>query len=157
MRFKNVLVPRLAQMFCEFCHSYDIEEIFHLVSELERAKIPFEIEFHAGGFHIGYPSLNKEGDRAIVCSVILSPMSYGAEAGLLEISGLLTPEEEVLDAVVGYLPAADVYYRIAQHYGEYIRGKCHMCKYKELDSEEEPCNQCRYASEFVMEERADAE
>lgn len=148
MRFKNVLNPRLAQMFCEFCHSYDVEEIFHLVSKLEFEEIPFEIEFHARGFHIGYPSLNKEGGKATVCSVILSPMSYGAEKGLLEISGLLTPEEEERDTVVGNLTGSAVYLRIRDHYRRHMFETCDTCHYKNLDPEDYPCLECCYGDAY---------
>lgn len=51
-----------------------------------------------------------------ILSVIFGRGTYGYESGLLEIMGLLTPEEEDNDSVLGYLTADNVYYRIMKYY-----------------------------------------
>lgn len=40
---------------------------------------------------------------------------YGREKDLLEIMGLLTPEEEKINSVIGYLTAEDVFERITKY------------------------------------------
>lgn len=92
------------------------DEFFKLEAMLKQADIPFVYEPCAamGGFQICYPE-KGEGRR---CSVILHNGSYGREEGLLEIMGLLTPEEEQYDDVVGYLTADDVFERISNDWKE---------------------------------------
>lgn len=51
-----------------------------------------------------------------ICSVICGHGTYGGVEGLLEIMGLLTPDEEERDSVVGWLSAEDVFNRIKNHY-----------------------------------------
>lgn len=99
-------------------------EIFKLKELLEDAHIPFEFTdegFDWGDgnafekYHIEYPCSYKESqDR--VCSVIQGWGTYGAEDNLLEIMGLLTPEEEKNNCVCGWLTAQDVFERIQNHY-----------------------------------------
>ena len=91
---------------------------------LEKADIPFVfadescdfgIDLHFEKYHIEYPcSYKKNQDR--VCSVVQGYGTYGAENNLLEIMGLLTPEEEKDDTVVGWLTAEEVFERIKHHY-----------------------------------------
>lgn len=52
-----------------------------------------------------------EGDRII--SAIQGWCTYGVECDLIEIWGLLTPEERERDSVAGYLTAQEVFERIA--------------------------------------------
>ena len=70
--------------------------------------------------HLLYPSA-EDYERALgmhsnysneVCSVIEGNGTYGYEQDLLEIRGLLTPEEERYDSVRGYLTAENVFERI---------------------------------------------
>ena len=42
--------------------------------------------------------------------------TYGGKQNLLEIMGLLTPEESKSDCVCGWLTAEDVFARIKAHY-----------------------------------------
>lgn len=53
---------------------------------------------------------NRDGSRMI--SVIEGYGTYGVEQDLLEIMGLLTPEERKYDSVAGWLTADDVFGRI---------------------------------------------
>ena len=62
------------------------------------------------------PGVIRGAGVGAVCSVIAH--GYGSEEGLLEISGLLTPEEAKYDAVLGYLDAENVFARIEKHYKE---------------------------------------
>lgn len=68
----------------------------------------------------------EKNDNFCVCSVICGYGSYGYEEGLLEIMGLLTPEEEQLDSVAGYLTADDVFNRIKKHWEETNNGRKEM-------------------------------
>lgn len=92
------------------------DEIFKLEGMLKAEGIPFVYHRQPDmcGFQICYP---EDGDNRI-CSVILHSGSYGREEGLLEIMGLLTPEEEQYDDVVGYLTADDVFERISNDWKE---------------------------------------
>lgn len=87
-------------------------EIYRLAKMLEESGIPFEFfEQHEFpfGYQIGY--LDNERKK-LICSVVESKVSYGHKANLLEIMGLLTPEELILDYVKGWLTAEEVFKRI---------------------------------------------
>lgn len=86
-------------------------EIKKLINLLDGEGIPYELTKEFNGYHIVYP--NSEERR---CSVICHDYSYGHEAGLLEIMGLLTEEETWYDSVVGWLEAEDVFNRIHNDY-----------------------------------------
>lgn len=92
--------------------SYD--EIFKLEAMLKAEGIPFVYHRQPDmcGFQICYP---EDGENR-VCSIILHSGSYGRGEGLLEIMGLLKPDEEACDDVVGYLTAEDVFERIKAHH-----------------------------------------
>ena len=92
--------------------SYD--EIFKLEGMLKAAGIPFVYHRQPDmcGFQLCYP---EDGDGR-VCSIILHSGSYGRGEGLLEIMGLLKPDEEQCDDVAGYLTADDVFERIKAHH-----------------------------------------
>lgn len=104
------------------------EEIFKLHKMLEKAEIQHEFfDCSTKGFitervfyHLLYPSV-EDYDRVMdinsdysneVCSVIEGDTTFGNEKDLLEIRGLLTPEEERHDSVCGYLTAENVFERI---------------------------------------------
>ena len=57
----------------------------------------------------------KDGERLI--SAIEGYGTYGYKADLIEIMGLLTPEEEEHDSVVGWLTAEEVFRRIKEALG----------------------------------------
>ena len=59
--------------------------------------------------------LDDDGNKII--SVIQNEWSYGNREDLLEIMGLLTPEEEKHDEVIGWLTSDNVYERIMKYYG----------------------------------------
>lgn len=97
------------------CEAYGIDytEMNNLRDMLTLAGIPHEVIVHMGGYCLRYPNTEER-----VCSVILHAHSYGAHVGLLEIMGLLTPEESENGSVCGYLTGADVFGRIARHWKE---------------------------------------
>ena len=97
-------------------------EIFKLKEMLEKASIPFDwrddthIFEYIGEekYQIEYPCTYHEGERE--CSVVQGYGTYGANQNLLEIMGLLTPEEAEQDSVCGCLTAENVFERIKTHY-----------------------------------------
>ena len=95
-------------------HVKSYNEIFKLEAMLKAAGIPFVYHRQPDmcGFQICYP---EDGENRI-CSVILHSGSYGRSEGLLEIMGLLKPDEEACDDVAGYLTAEDVFERIKAHH-----------------------------------------
>ena len=101
---------------------YKYTEIFRLKKMLEQVHIPFVYAEHSidtkpygkwEHYQICYPC--AEADMR-VCSVIEGDRTYGHEDDLLEIMGLLAPEEENYDSVVGSLTAYEVFARINDHY-----------------------------------------
>ena len=88
-------------------------EMVKLANYLSIFKIPYVLEAHRAspGLHLFYPS-----KKNCKCSVIQTDFSYGGDIDRLEIMGLLTPEEELHDVVVGYLTAEDVATRIINHF-----------------------------------------
>lgn len=91
------------------------KEMEKLWDMLRDAGIPHEyiLRPQLRGAQICYPT-----EHCRVVSVISGPYAYGGQQGLLEIMGLLTPEERESDSVVGYLTAEDVFARIKQHWDE---------------------------------------
>lgn len=83
-----------------------INPIIELRNRLDEADIPYENVDAFGVSRVRYPS------NDFICSAIWSKGSYGYENGLIEIMGLLTPEEEEYDEVVGNLTVDEVFNRI---------------------------------------------
>ena len=94
-------------------------EILKLDSILTEAKIPHVLEKFMDGWQVIYP---KNGEERIA-DAIEHIGSYGSEENLLEIMGLLTPEESENDCVVGYLTAEDVFNRFKCHWESKKGGK----------------------------------
>ena len=99
-------------------------EIARLADMLQEADIPFQwnIEdyrpyYQEWKYQIFYPKLEvgRKGIR-FTCSVLQGTRTYGGKDNLLEISGLLSPEEKAFDDVKGWLTAEDVFERIKKHY-----------------------------------------
>lgn len=94
-----------------------MKEIDKLKKMLDDNDIPYEYSRTVtGSDHICYPEVATRNRR---CSIIFGPATYGYEKGLLEIMGLLTPEEEEMDSVVGYLTAENVFGRISKDWAEH--------------------------------------
>ncbi len=88
----------------------DYTEIVKLHILLTDAGIPHTLNMSHDGYQICYPSKGKR-----ILSVIEHSGSYGSEDDLLEIQGLLTPQERENDGVLGRLTAVDVLERIWEH------------------------------------------
>lgn len=93
-------------------------EIISLRGMLKKAKIPHYFRDAFDGYQICYPD-----EQHMVCSVIEHFGSYGSIKDLLEIMGLLTPEEEEIDKVKGWLSAEEVFKRIERHHKKTERNK----------------------------------
>ena len=84
-----------------------INPIVELRNRLDEASIPYENMDSCGMSRIHYPNHDN-----FICSAIWGEWSYGYKDGLIEIMGLLTPEEEEYDSVVGNLTVDEVFNRI---------------------------------------------
>ena len=89
-------------------------EILKLDVMLNEADIPHELIKFNDGWQVIYP---EDGPKRIM-DAIEHFGSYGAEEDLLEIMGLLTPDEEENDSVLGYLTAENVFERIKNQQNE---------------------------------------
>ena len=96
-------------------------EIFKLKDMLDAIDLKYEFFDRSVKFaeriheHYQIILLDENGERIV--SVIQGTGTYGSSDNLLEIMGLLTPEEEKHDSVVGWLTADEVYERIMNYYG----------------------------------------
>ena len=88
------------------------QEILKLDALLTEKGIPHTLQKHMDGWQVIYP---EDGEERVL-DAIEHFGSYGNEEDLLEIMGLLTPEEEENDSVLGYLTAEEVCKRIEQHW-----------------------------------------
>lgn len=86
-------------------------EIKRLHKMLDEAGIPHTFEKFMDGWQVCYPSNDGR-----VMDAIQHFGSYGRDQNLLEIMGLLTPEEAQHDSVAGWLTAENVFERIREHY-----------------------------------------
>ena len=90
------------------------QEILKLDEMLTEANIPHTLETCNDGWRVCYPTgLYEPG---YVMDVDEHFGSYGSWEDKLEISGLLTPKEEQIDYVAGFLDAEDVFNRIKEHW-----------------------------------------
>lgn len=116
-----------------------MNEFDKLIKLLDDAKIPYERNddkdpnntffAYTGGHPMKRIVYGRDAvystkhDMICVCSAIWGYGSYGYEEGLIEIMGLLTPEEEEYDSVKGYLTADNVFNRIKKHWEETNNGR----------------------------------
>lgn len=89
------------------------KEIQVLHSLLEKENISHTMKEMYDGWQICYPS---DENNKYVMDAIEHFGSYGCEEDLIEIMGLLTPDEEACDSVIGHLTANEVFERIKQHW-----------------------------------------
>ena len=90
------------------------QEILKLDTMLTEKGIPHTLQKLFDGWQVLYP----ENGKKLVMDAIEHFGSYGNEEDLLEIMGLLTPEEEEDNSVLGHLTAEEVCKRIKQHWEE---------------------------------------
>lgn len=93
-------------------------EILKLDKMLTEASIPHTLDRFLDGWQICYPNNDNR-----VADAIQHFGSYGNEENLIEIMGLLTPEEEDCDSVLGHLSAKDVFKRMNEHYANHSSRK----------------------------------
>lgn len=93
-------------------------EIILLDEMLQAAGVPHTMILRRDGAQIFYPDAVNT-----ICDAIEFTGSYGASENLLELMGLLTPEELEEDTVCGYLSALEVFGRILKHYMELLKKK----------------------------------
>lgn len=86
-------------------------EILKLNEMLSKTDIPYSVDKVFDGWQIVY---FYNGER--IGDAIEHSFSYGSEENLLEIRGLLTPEEEEYDSVWGWLTAEEVFKRISKDF-----------------------------------------
>lgn len=89
------------------------QEILKLDRMLTEAGIPHETRQAFDGYQVFYPA-----QQGCIMDAVEHSWSYGHVQDLLEIMGLLTPEEEIGDKVRGYLTAKDIFNRVATHWRE---------------------------------------
>ena len=88
-------------------------EILKLDKMLTDANIPHTLNRFLDGWQVIYPSEEKR-----VADAIQHYGSYGNTENLLEIMGLIKPEETE-DSVLGHLTAEDVFNRMSEHYTDH--------------------------------------
>lgn len=85
-------------------------EILKLHKMLTEANIPHTLDRFMDGWQVIYFNNGKR-----IADAIQHYGSYGNTKNLLEIMGLIKPEE-TCDSVLGYLTAEDVFERMSEHY-----------------------------------------
>ncbi len=90
------------------------QEILRLDAMLTQKGIPHTFHKFMDGWQVIYP---EDGEERVM-DAIEHFGSYGHEDDLLEIMGLLTPEEREHDSILGWLPAESVCSRIERHWKE---------------------------------------
>lgn len=86
-------------------------EILKLRQMLCKAGIPHSLSRMYDGWQIIYFC-----GREQVADVVQHRFSYGAEKDMLELQGLLKPQEKEYDDVAGYLSANEVFKRIKKDF-----------------------------------------
>lgn len=89
-----------------------------LEAEIEHEFVRRNEHLRDSGFDWGYQIIVYRPDDERLISVIEGFGTYGEANDLLEIMGLLTPEEEELNSVCGWLTAEDVFERIERAVNE---------------------------------------
>lgn len=118
-----------------FTPNPDYKEILKLERMLTNAGIPHTCERVFDGWKVCYPS---DKDKEIVMDAIEHYGSFGHGNDTLEIMGLLTPEEEEVDSVLGNLSADEVFARIWFHHTKQWDYFCNLDKTPEVTEEGKP-------------------
>ena len=92
-------------------------EILKLDKMLTDENIPHTLDRYLDGWQVIYPSEEKR-----VADAIQHCGSYGNSKNLLEIMGVVKPEETE-DSVLGHLTAEDVFNRMSEHYKAHLTEK----------------------------------
>lgn len=97
----------------DYSTNSNYQEILKLDRMLTDASIPHTLDRLFDGWQVCYPTREEP---ELVMDAIEHYGSYGKDEDKLEIMGLLTPDEEEHDSVLGYLTAEDVFERIRKHH-----------------------------------------
>ena len=97
----------------DYSTNSNYQEILKLDRMLTNASIPHTLDRLFDGWQVCYPTREEP---ELVMDAIEHYGSYGKDEDKLEIMGLLTPDEEEHDSVLGYLTAEDVFERIRKHH-----------------------------------------
>lgn len=106
-------------------------EIFKLRDMLDAVGVPYEfvdetqetVFLPAELYRLCYPVADPERR---VCSVIQGWCTYGGDYNLVEIMGLLTPQEQQIDDMVkGFLTANEVFERIWTYHNKFVLSRAH--------------------------------
>ena len=97
----------------DYSTNSNYQEILKLDRMLTDASIPHTLDRFFDGWQVCYPTREEP---ELVMDAIEHYGSYGKDEDKLEIMGLLTPDEEEQDSVLGYLTAEDVFERIRKHH-----------------------------------------
>ena len=97
----------------DYSSNSNYQEILKLDRMLTDASIPHTLDRLFDGWQVCYPTREEP---ELVMDAIEHYGSYGKDEDKLEIMGLLTPDEEEYDSVLGYLTAEDVFERIRKHH-----------------------------------------
>ena len=100
----------LIDKYGKYILNHRYTEILKLDKMLTDANIPHTLDRFLDGWQVIYPSEEKR-----VADAIQHYGSYGNTENLLEIMGLVKPEE-TSDSVLGHLTADDVFNRMSEHY-----------------------------------------
>ena len=97
----------------DYSTNSNYQEILKLDRMLTDASIPHTLDRLFDGWQVCYPTREEQ---ELVMDAIEHYGSYGKDEDKLEIMGLLTPDEEEHDSILGYLTAEDVFERIRKHH-----------------------------------------
>lgn len=115
---KYELPIKMAEDFCPLELNESYTEILKLDKLLSEAGIPHHIRRIYEGWQVIYYT-----DKGIVADAVQHNCSYGARQNLLEIMGLIMPEDYTCDSVKGWLTAENVFKRMSEHYKKYTESE----------------------------------
>lgn len=102
--------------YCPLPLNEGYTEILRLDKLLSEAGIPHTLRRIYDGWQVIYSV-----DEVRVADAVQHNFSYGASANLLEIMGLIMPDDDTCDTVKGWLTAENVFERMKNHYEAHLK------------------------------------